>query len=129
MNVKVRDLKPGMNNVNIVVRVLSVSDQKEVKTRSGIRTISEAIVGDETGRVKLTLWGRASGKVKEGDVVMLRGAWTTSFKGYVQLNVGGVKSISRLSNDKIVEESEIPNITPKAGRSVPKRYRRGKFGK
>jgi len=114
MSIKVQDLKPGMNNVNIIVRVLDVSEPKKVMTRSGERTISEAIVGDETGKVKLTLWGKASGSVSKGDVIEIRGAWTTSFKGYVQLNVGGSKSIKKLSDEAVAKEEEIPDTSPKA---------------
>ncbi len=132
MSVKVQDLKPGMNNVNIVVRVLDVSEPKRVMTRSGERTISEAVVGDETGRVKLTLWGKASGSVSKGDVIEIRGAWTTSFKGYVQLNVGGSRSIKKLGNEAVAKEDEIPDTSPKAignYRSSRRRPRRRTYGR
>ena len=42
---------------------------------------------DETGRIKLTLWGADIGKVKNGDTVSVQGAYTTTFKNEVQLNV------------------------------------------
>ena len=42
---------------------------------------------DDTGRIKLTLWGEDTGKVKNGDTVSVQGAYTTTFKNEVQLNV------------------------------------------
>ncbi len=130
MGIKILDLKPGMNNVNIIVRVLHVDEPKKVMTRSGERTISEAVVGDETGRTKLTLWGKASGTVKEGEVIEITGAWTTVYKGLVQLNVGGSKSIKRLSDDILPAKDSIPETTPKAsGVYRPRRFKRSRQGR
>ena len=42
---------------------------------------------DDTGRIKLTLWGEDIGKVKNGDTVSVQGAYTTTFRNEVQLNV------------------------------------------
>ncbi len=118
--VKVMDLKPEMRNVNIVVRVIEAHEPKVINTRSGQRTISEAVVGDETGRVKLTLWGRAAGSVKEGDAVEIKGAWTTTFRGDVQLNIGGRDNVKAVGTDEVPEAEEIPEESPKA----PEGYRR-----
>ncbi len=57
MGEKVGNLKPNMESVDVTVRVLEASEARQIQTKNGVRTISEAIVGDETGRVKLTLWG------------------------------------------------------------------------
>ncbi|MEM4686531.1 MAG: OB-fold nucleic acid binding domain-containing protein, partial [Zestosphaera sp.] len=90
VKVKIGDLKPEMNGVSLVARVISVEPSRTISTRSGLRTITEAVVGDETGKVKLTMWGKAlTNKLKEGDSIEVRNAWTTVFKGVVQLNVGG----------------------------------------
>ena len=118
--VKVMDLKPEMRNVNIVVRVIEAHEPKVINTRAGQRTISEAVVGDETGRVKLTLWGRAAGSVKEGDAVEIKGAWTTTFRGDVQLNIGGRDNVKVVGSDEVPEAEEIPEDSPKA----PEGYRR-----
>ncbi len=123
MGVKVKDLKPGMNDVNIKVRVLSTEEPRTIRVRSGIRTISEAIVGDDTGRVKLTLWGRAAGKVSSGDAIEISGGWTTSYKGHVQLNIGGSRSIKKIGDDEVPKEDEVPNEVPKAPPTVPRRFR------
>lgn len=41
--VKVGDLKPEMNGVNLVARVISVEPSKTINTRSGLRTITVAV--------------------------------------------------------------------------------------
>ncbi len=117
--IKVMDLKPEMNNVNLIVRVLQAGEPKIIMTRSGQRTISEALVGDETGRVKLTLWGHAAGSVKEGEAIEIKGAWTTAFQGRVQLNIGGAGNIRVLDNESVPQPEEIPDSIPTA----PSNYR------
>ena len=123
--VKISDLKPGMDNVSVKVRVLDAEAPKVIETRKGPRTISEAVVGDETGRVKLTLWGRAAGSVNPGDAVEIHGAWTTSYRGNVVLNVGGRGEIVKVDDSEVPEASEVPDEIPKAPRQ--QRRRRPRF--
>ncbi len=126
-SVKVSDLRDGMDGVSVRVRVLEVSGEKVINTRRGPRTISEAVVGDETGRVKLTLWGRHAGSLREGEAVEIRGGWTSSYRGEVQLNVGARGEIERISDDEVPEASEVPEERPKAP-PRPRRPQRGQGG-
>ncbi len=118
--VKVADLKPDMNGVNLVARVVSVEPSRTINTRAGLRTITEVTIGDETGRVKLTLWGRAlADKLKQGDSIEVKNAWTTVFKGVVQLNAGGEENISVSSVKELPSPEEVPENYPQA----PEGYR------
>jgi replication factor A1 len=63
---RVIDLREGMDGVSVRVRVLEAGEAKVIETRNGPRTISEALVGDESGRVRLTLWGKLAGSIKKG---------------------------------------------------------------
>jgi len=111
---KVSQLREGEDEVTVRVRVLEVGETKTVQTRKGPRTLSEAVVGDETGRVRLTLWGRHAGSLEEGEAVEIRGAWTTSYRGEVQLNVGYRGEIERIDDDQVAKPEEVPEETPKA---------------
>lgn len=112
--VNVIDLKPGMENVHVVVRVLKAGGPKVIRTKAGERTISEALVGDSTGRVKLTLWGNTAGSVNEGDAIEIVGGWTSVFKNEIQLNVGSRGKVSKVDSSLVPEVSEIPEAMPKA---------------
>jgi len=111
---KVSSLRGGEDNVDIKVRVISVEPPKTIHTQRGDRTISEAIVGDETGRVKLTAWGKQAGKLEEGQAVELKGAWTTVYRGQVQLNIGSRGSIEKIEDSEVPKPEDIPETTPKA---------------
>jgi len=133
--VKISELKPGMNNLSLKVRVIEAGEPRIIQTRKGPRTISNAIVGDETGRVKLTLWGDKAGTIHEGEAVEIEGAWTTSYRGEVQLNVGSRGSITEVSGEEVPGSEEIPENTPKApqssrsSRRFPGTYTRGGYRK
>ena len=125
---KVADLREGEENLDLKVRVLSVEPPKVIHTQRGDRTISEAVVGDETGRVKLTAWGSQAGKLHEGEAVELKGAWTTSFRGQVQLNIGGRGKIEKIDDSEVPKPEEVPDVTPKASPQSAYRPRQGRFG-
>ncbi|MCS7106885.1 MAG: single-stranded DNA-binding protein [Acidilobaceae archaeon] len=130
---RVADLKGNMDNVNIRVRVIEAGDSKVIETKNGPRTISEALVGDESGRIKLTLWGKVAGSIRPGDAIEIRGGWTTVFRGQVQLNVGQRGSINRIDDSEVPTVDEIPEGSPRkeAGgerRGFQGRPRYGGFG-
>lgn len=118
---KISSLKEGEDNVTVEVRVLETREPKVIETRRGPRTISEAIVGDETGRIKLTLWGKHAGTLQEGQAVRVSGAWTTSYRGDVQLNVGYKGTIEELGEDDVAKPEEVPENVPKAEGSQRRR--------
>jgi replication factor A1 len=125
---KILDLKEGEDNVSIKARVIKVSEPKIIQTRKGPKTISEAVIGDETGRVKLTLWGKHAGTLKEGETVEISGAWTTQYRGDVQVNVGYKGEIKNIPEEEVVSEEEIPESVPKAENPYQPRRRSGGFG-
>lgn len=116
--VSVNQLKPGMENVTVRVRVLEVGKPKKIETKKGTRTITSAVVGDGTGRVEAVLWGAKVAALKAGDVIEISHAWVTEFRGKVQLNIGKSTEIKPLPSDSVPEE--IPEQGP-AARSTPTR--------
>ncbi|ALU11621.1 single-stranded DNA-binding protein [Ignicoccus islandicus DSM 13165] len=119
---KISDLKEG-KSVTIKGKVLETSEVKTVQTKYGPRELSEAVIGDETGKVRVTLWGDKAGTLKEGEVVEIRDGWTTSFRGEVKVNVNQRSEIEVL-NEEGPSEDEIPDNWPKAeGRDMRRRPR------
>ncbi|MEM1873882.1 MAG: OB-fold nucleic acid binding domain-containing protein [Acidilobaceae archaeon] len=129
---KICDLKEGLEGVTLRVRVLEVWEKKVVETRRGLRTLSEAVVGDETGRVKLTLWGRLAGSLRKGEVVEITNCWITSYRGELQVNAGSSSSVKKLEEAGFPIAEEIPERRPtstkkKSGPGVGFKSRRDKL--
>ena len=79
-----------MKRVTVEAKVVEKSDPREVKSRYKDETyqVADAIIADETGSIKLTLWNEQIDQVKVDNKVKIENGYVTSFKGEVQLNVG-----------------------------------------
>jgi len=110
---KIIYLKDGERNLEITGRVIDVSEPKEVQTKRGETTLREITIGDDTGRVPVTLWGD-NVSVKKGSVIKISNAWTTSYKGKVKLNAGDKSKITEVKDDGFPTEDEIPEKSPSA---------------
>lgn len=90
MSVKVKELRDGMKRVNIKGTVTEKSDPREVTSRFKDQTyrVATAVMADETGTIKLTLWNDQIEMVNVNDVVRIENGYVTSFRGEIQLNVG-----------------------------------------
>lgn len=79
-----------MKRVSVEAKVVEKSDPREVMARFKDETykVATAIVADETGTIKLTLWNEQINQVNVNNTVKVENGYVTSFKGEIQLNVG-----------------------------------------
>jgi replication factor A1 len=79
-----------MKRVSVEAKVIEKSDTREVMSRFKDETykVATAIVADETGSIKLTLWNDQINQVNLNDTVKIENGYVTSFKGEIQLNIG-----------------------------------------
>ena len=124
--VKVENLSPRSRRVNILVKVVEKSDPREVISRRDGSThkVAEALVGDETGVILLTLWDQHVEQVQVGNNLKISNAYVSLFKGSMRLNIG------RYGSFEIVDE-EVPEVNTENNVST-RRYtmarRRPPFG-
>jgi len=87
---KVESLNPRSRRVNVTVKVTSKNPVREIVSRKdgSNHRVTEALVGDETGAVLLTLWDDDIEKVKEGDILDIGNGYVSLFKGSMRLNIG-----------------------------------------
>ena len=87
---KIKDLRNGMKHVNVEAKVTEKTDTREVSSRYKDETykVATAIVADETGTIKLTLWNEQIDQVNVNDTVKVENGYVTSFRGEIQLNIG-----------------------------------------
>jgi replication factor A1 len=89
-SIKVSDLKPFSRRVNLVAKVSSKGEEREVVSRAdgSQHRVSDILVGDETGCVFLTLWDDNIDKVEEGNDLAIKNGYVTLFRGSMRLNIG-----------------------------------------
>jgi replication factor A1 len=86
--VKAKDVRAGMEGITLEVKVISVGEPEEVKTRFGTAARAVATVEDETGRVALKLWRGQVDLVRPGDTILIENGFVAEFGGRVEVNVG-----------------------------------------
>ena len=86
----IKDLRNGMKRVTVEANVVEKGETREVRSRYKDETynVADAVVADETGSIKLTLWNEQIDQVEVGNKIKIENGYITSFKGEVQLNVG-----------------------------------------
>jgi len=79
-----------MKRVNVEAKVVEKGDPREVMSRfkDETYTVADAVVADETGSIKLTLWNEQIDQVNVNDRIKVENGYVTSFRGEIQLNVG-----------------------------------------
>ena len=90
VDAKISELNPSSRAVNVLARLMSKSEIRNVAAgRDGEpHKVSDAMVGDETGCIYLTLWDDNIEKVKDGDTILIKNGYINLFRGNMRLNVG-----------------------------------------
>jgi len=85
-----------MKKVNIEAKVMEKSDTREVVSRFKDQTykVATALIADDTGTIKLTLWNEQIDRVNVNNTVKVENGYVTSFKGEIQLNTGKYGSLT-----------------------------------
>ena len=94
-------LRPGMEEVTLIVKVLRLDDPREITTSYDFtHRILDGEIEDDTGIMGLTVWNEQIekfDKIKLGQTVKLVDCFISSFKGELSVNVG------RESNVELIE--------------------------
>jgi replication factor A1 len=98
-HVKIGDLRSGMKKVNVVAEVLETSQPSKVHTQFRDNAlVSNAVIGDETGKILLCLWDQQVNAVSVGDCIEVTNSHVATFKGDKQLRLGKNGKIKKLEN-------------------------------
>ncbi len=86
---KISELKAGMRNVSVTGKIESVGEPRTVNLKSGgTNNVADAVISDESGSIKLSLWGDDINKVQPGDKVSIENGYINTFKGENSISVG-----------------------------------------
>lgn len=67
----------------------SIGEPRTVNLKAGGQAqVADAVLKDETGQIKLTLWDAQIKMIKAGSKVSIENGYINSFKGENSLNVG-----------------------------------------
>ena len=88
--VSISELSPKMRSIDVEFKVIDKEQPREVHSKRDNEThhVADALVGDETGVVKMTLWDGDIEEIKRGKTYLLRDGYTDLFRGSLRLKVG-----------------------------------------
>jgi replication factor A1 len=97
----IRDLRSGMTQICLKAKVLEIPKPNLVYTRYGnYASVSNALIADETGTIRLCLWNEQIRCISAGDTIQIENARASTFKGQKQLNIGRKASLSSVNEPR-----------------------------
>ncbi len=118
--VKIETLRPYAKNVNVKAKVVNVGEVRVVSM--GERKVADALVGDETGCILMTLWDDDTTKYAEGDVVQVTNGYVSVFRGSMRLSAGKYGTAEKI-------EEDIPEVDSENNLSDREVEERRRFGR
>lgn len=110
---KINELRPFQKKVDLALKIVKINEAREVSSKldNSTHKVTEAVVGDDTGSVLLTLWDNSIDEVKENQTYNLENGYTSLFKNSLRLNVGryGKLTESEEAIDSVNEENNLSN--------------------
>jgi replication factor A1 len=108
----ISELRAGQGNVNVQGTITEVGEIRTFNKFGRELKVANAILKDDSGTIKLTLWNDEADKHKEGDEIQIENGYVNEFQGEPQLTAGKFGKIVLLgegSGDKAEAQSEIPS--------------------
>src|SRR5512136_2913744 len=109
---KIKDLTPQSKRVDVLAKVLEVSEPKDIPGKFGnSRKVAEATISDETAAIVLSLWDNQIGSVTKEDVVEIKNGYVSLVRGHMRLNVGKYGTLAK--TEKPIETNTTLNMSDK----------------
>ena len=77
---KIEDIKLGLSGISVEGKIVEIGESRDVNTKYGVRSVADAVLEDDTGQIKLSLWEDQIDSVNVGDAVVVRGAYVTQLE-------------------------------------------------
>ena len=117
--VKVGDLKPYLEKIHLKVKIVEMGKTREVS--GGQHRVSEALVGDESGCIYLSLWDDSIDGFEVGDTVHVENGQVPVYRESMRLSAGRYGTVSKIDEEFSDEVNTDNNLSD---RRVEQRQRR-----
>jgi replication factor A1 len=105
---KISELNIGQGNVSVEGTVKEIGETRTFNKFGREISVANAILKDDSGSIKLTLWNNDIKRFKDGDKIKITNGYVNEFQGEKQLTSGKFGSMEKLNKEgKENEESEI----------------------
>jgi replication factor A1 len=106
---KVVDLRSGVGAVDVTARILEINE-RTTEVDGETKKVFSGILADETGKAQFTSWHDF--KIKEEDVLQIKGGYVKSWKGIPQVTFDKNATVKKLDKNKIPKKDLQINKMP-----------------
>ncbi|KAJ8255910.1 hypothetical protein COCON_G00197740 [Conger conger] len=103
----IKDVKPGLKNLNIIFIVLEIG--RVTKTKDG-HEVRSCKVADKSGSITISVWDELGGLIQPGDIIRLTRGYASIWKGCLTLYTGRGGDLQKIGEFCMVY-SEVPNFS------------------
>lgn len=123
-------MTPTSRAVNVIAKTISKSEVRSIAAgRDGApHRVCDALVGDETGCIYLTLWDDNIEKVNDGDTVSVKNGYINLFRGNMRLNIGRYGTMEIAEQPLEGEVNTENNMSTKVYEQERRQYRGRRTG-
>ncbi|MFQ5762831.1 MAG: hypothetical protein ACE5PO_07325 [Candidatus Bathyarchaeia archaeon] len=109
---KIEKLTPSSRQINLLAKVISKGEPREVQSRRDGEThrVSDTLIADDSGCVYMTLWDNDIDRVAESNVIDVKNAYISLFRGSMRLSTGRYGSFE-VSNEVLENVNTENNLS------------------
>jgi replication factor A1 len=85
---KISELQPKQSITEITVEVVSMGETREFQKFGDPGRVANAIIKDDSGEMKMTLWNEQIDQIKAGDKLLVKDAFVNEWQNELQLTTG-----------------------------------------
>ncbi|MFC1753080.1 OB-fold nucleic acid binding domain-containing protein [Thermoproteota archaeon] len=104
---KISKLLPGMRNVDVVGKVISLFEIREFKTEKASGQVGSFIMGDDTGTIRVTCWHEKTELMRtltQDDLVKISGLSVRENQGRVEVHMSKNSEIEKNPEGESIDE-------------------------
>ena len=108
----VSELRSGMRHINLKAKVQEIPKPAQVHTQFGnTAMVVNALIGDETGTIKLCLWEGQINTISLGETIEIQNAQVCLFRGEKQIRLGKNGTLNVLDSTQTTTTPPTPTVT------------------
>lgn len=108
---QVSELTVRQNNVDVEGTITEIGEVKTFNKFGRELRVADAVLKDDSGSIKLSLWNEDIDKFKVGDKVKITNGYINEFQGEKQLTAGKFGKMEKIGEGEVSEESSEPEQT------------------
>ncbi|MBR9690572.1 hypothetical protein GOV08_02705, partial [Candidatus Woesearchaeota archaeon] len=96
---KINELEPKTGDVNLTAIVKEIGEVREFEKGGAKGRFAKAIIKDESGECKMTLWNEQVDEVTVGAKIKIFKGWADEWKGEMEVSTGKFGELEVLESD------------------------------